>query len=1042
MVLDEHVIDVTTDEDVYGTRENDRFVINNETGDNAVIYAGNKGVDTLDFDFGNLFAVRAIASEGSKDLTIRYYLNNTTSRTLVIKDYFSSTKHNNSKSSLKNIHYIDRTGTELDGSIMDILTFENTYTIKGSKITGSKFNDKIDVSTQNDGYTIIGGNGKDLLAGSQGDDIINGGKGDDRIGGNQGNDVLIGGAGNNTYLYDGPGDGDDIIKLTKKENFTLDIGSNIDGDLDNMAYVLDDKGNAEIIIDNTDPTKGKITLTGFAKKDSTTGALLTGSSLADTDLKTDVTWDKVITKNYKGSYLNENISAAGYKIRNKNGDDVAWTDKLKGLKINGKSGNDNITGSDYIDTIKAGKGELNTITGGKGNDKLYAGTDEGSNTTFNFSAGDGHDTVYGGKGNDTLNFEGIDVSDVEFERAKDKKGRDTRDLIIRYNHNDEGVAQDSVLIKNYYDKNGNIVSSVRNFSINDVVYNNILKEAGTYIAGFPNGSYRISGTDGNDIIMATQTSDGLTQSIYGGNGDDIIYTSSSTSSVITGEGNNTVFLNDPGDGHPNFLYTGSGNDTIYGAETKSIIYVFADGELNTTAGNLGNDTFYYRGGGLNLQCYKKDMYDHSLFTRNGNDLTYRYQNSTLTIKDYFLLSEAEQNKFILQIHDTEDHVETLTFNAFAELKGGVLNYVSSQATDNYIVSEENINGTDGSDLIFGTNISTTPTTAQNIIAGAGDDIIICSENAKAYVECGSGNDTVYGTNYNEGGFHTYKLDSGNNTLYLGNGIGANVYLGTGNDTIYAKENLDGMLIHVNQYTATEDSGNNTLHWASGMINSQLRFNKSVYDDIGVVREEGSNDLKITYGTNSSITIKDYYITKPLISPRVYSLEEANSATLITKTLSNMIIDKGGAGDDLYTVGNIGEKTTFADNGGNDVLNINGNISGLRAFFNIKKDGTFAEGQDKLFITNTTTFDSWTTGTAPATGIEINDFDSIERINAYNNYYMTTTQLNQLKDAVAGWLAAANNGEGYADVATALGSAEAANLIAIFNNNTCWQQQQA
>ena len=1040
MVLDEHVIYVTNDEDVYGTRENDRFVINGSTGDNAVIYAGNKGVDTLYFE-DNLTIYYGQHVAGTKDLEIKYKLSGTTEeRTLTIKDYFTSVNATSTKSSLKNVHY--RLGFDHDGSFIDNTEIHNlTITEKKNKRTGTKFSEIIDFSGVTDtGYTIYAGGGNDIIYGTQKDDIIYGQDGNDYIIGNAGNDILIGGKGQNTYTFE-TGDGADTINLTKKE--TARLSMNV-VDKDNMSFTLDDKGNAIITYDNTAENTESVTLKGFAKKNITNGAAIDihddDEYISDQDLAADITWDKTVTKSYKGSYLNENIDASGYKIIDKKTDAVVeWNDKLKGLTINGNSGNDNITGSDYIDTIKAGKGAINTITGGKGNDKLYAGTDEGSNTTFNFSAGDGHDTVYGGKGNDTLNFNDIAADDIEFERVKNKKGKNTNDLIIRYNHNDEGVAQDSVLIKNYYDKKGSIVSSIRNINISDNVYNNILAETGTFVPGYPTGGlYRITGTDNNDIIFATPTTDGLYQNIDAGDGDDIIYTSSSTTSIKTGEGNNTVFLSDPESGHTNVLYTGSGDDTIYGAETQNITYVFAGGESNTTAGNLGSDTYYYRGGSLDLQCYKKDMYDHSLFTRTGNDLTYRYQYSALTIKDYFLLSEAEQNKFRLQIHDTENHVETLTFNEFAEMRGGALDYVSNNATDNYIISEETtITGTDNNDLIIGTGIGT-GTDKQTINAGAGNDIIYCSDDIKCSVDCGSGNDTIYGSNNSN--THTYTLNSGNNTVYVNNK--ATVNMGTGDDTIYLKDGIDYAYLHMDTNMTDGVSGNDTIYWGNLMTNINMKFYNIAYDDINFVREEGSSDLKIIYGTNSSTTIKDYYTMGTPASPRVYSLEEPGSSNTISKSLSDMIIDKGGAGDDLYLVQNLNSKTTIADNGGNDILKVSSQIDNLRAFFNVKKDGTFAEGQDKLFITNQTTFNNWTTGTAPTTGVEINDFDSIERINAYNNYYMTTTQLNQLRGAVAGWLTTANGGEGYADVATALSSGEAADLIAIFNNNTYWQQAQA
>jgi Ca2+-binding RTX toxin-like protein len=80
---------------------------------------------------------------------------------------------------------------------------------------------------------------------------------------------------------------------------------------------------------------------------------------------------------------------------------------VKSLKVNGLSGNDNISfGSTTIGaTVDGGDGNdvllgtanADTIAGGKGNDYIFAG---GGNDSV--SGGDGNDVIIGGKGNDTI----------------------------------------------------------------------------------------------------------------------------------------------------------------------------------------------------------------------------------------------------------------------------------------------------------------------------------------------------------------------------------------------------------------------------------------------------------------------------------------------------------------------------------------------------------------------------------------------------------------------------------------------------------------
>jgi len=97
----------------------------------------------------------------------------------------------------------------------------------------------------------------------------------------------------------------------------------------------------------------------------------------------------------------------------------AGDDHLQGLSGNdtlyGGSGDDFLQGGndmDYLegggggDVIQGGGGD-DIIIGGEGNDKLYGG---GGDDTFNFSLGDGVDTIYDFAGGDILHFDGISLN--------------------------------------------------------------------------------------------------------------------------------------------------------------------------------------------------------------------------------------------------------------------------------------------------------------------------------------------------------------------------------------------------------------------------------------------------------------------------------------------------------------------------------------------------------------------------------------------------------------------------------------------------------
>ena len=168
------VLNTNTEENpTVGTKGNDEFHITAETGD-AVIVAGNKGIDTLYFD-SNLSIYYGQHVAGTRDLEIKYTLaGSAVEHTLTIKDYFTTVNATSTKSSLKNIHY--HLGIDYDGSFIDNTEIHNlTVTEKKNKRTGTKFSEIIDYSGENEtGYTIYAGGGKDIIEGTQKDDIIYG----------------------------------------------------------------------------------------------------------------------------------------------------------------------------------------------------------------------------------------------------------------------------------------------------------------------------------------------------------------------------------------------------------------------------------------------------------------------------------------------------------------------------------------------------------------------------------------------------------------------------------------------------------------------------------------------------------------------------------------------------------------------------------------------------------------------------------------------------------------------------------------------------
>lgn len=131
-------------------------------------------------------------------------------------------------------------------------------------------------------------------------------------------------------------------------------------------------------------------------------------------------------------------------------------------------------------------------------------------------------------------------------------------------------------------------------------------------------------------------------------------------------------------------------------------------------------------------------------------------------------------------------------------------------------------------------------------------------------------------------------------------------------------------------------------------------------------------------------------------------------------------------------------TYITDSEGSDTLNIGAAKDDIHIIFNINANGEYNIGDDKLYLVNGDTYNTWQTeGTLPTTGIAINDYDSIETINSNDDYKIAN--LATLKSDVAAWLTAANEGgANYTDVTSAIKSGDdVGELIAIYDRAANW-----
>lgn len=551
-------------------------------------------------------------------------------------------------------------------------------------IDGGEGDDEIDGGNDDDiiygglgDDEILGGNGNDKIDGGEDDDYINGGNGDDTIKGGTGNDTIIGGAGRNTLEYT-VGDGNDVIYLTKGENFKLVISGSGITDINDLSFMRDD--NDLLIYTDNSNDEEFIRIKDFAKKDVTNNATKktpdTSSVMLEINgneynLRTEehLACTTLANGNYTGTYLREEIDASGLTLFKKVGNSIVEKDfKDSGLTLNGVAGDDTIKGSKYSDILNCGNGD-DLIEGGKGNDTITGGA--GTNTIV-YRHDDGNDVVNITKGEDLIialpnvnNF-----NDIIFEIAPNGK-----DLIIRANNDNR---DEFMTIKDYVTKDilnsgkfllGDSGQYEHDFSEIVITVNTTKNYTGTRLkekidasgatkgvtVNSGAGNDTVSGSDYNDVIKGTSGdkkfsggkgndtiygTNGYNNDLHGGEDDDKIYAGNLSDSIYGDAGNDFIKAGDGDDsiwGDTLGASESDGNDTIYGEGGNDKIYGnggddYIDGGLggDSIKGGTGDDTIY---GGDGDDEIWGEGYDDVIYGGNGDDTIYGGDGSDLIYGD-------------------------------------------------------------------------------------------------------------------------------------------------------------------------------------------------------------------------------------------------------------------------------------------------------------------------------------------------------------------------------------------------------------------------
>lgn len=243
--------------------------------------------------------------------------------------------------------------------------------------------------------TILGGAGNDVLQAEAGDDLVYGDAGSDTIDGGEGNDTIFGGDDGDSVwgnsgddLIYGEGGNDTLLGAAGNDTLSGGTGSDLlyggdDADTFLFAYgvgassIYGGEGGTDLDVVVLSGAAAQVTWTGFES----------GTITYAGDPNTHYFWEieQIIGTDYADTF---NAAAA-----------------LTGVSLAAGAGDDQITGSDFADSLDGGAG-TDTILAGAGNDTLQAvaGDDllDGGAGDDYLHGGTGDTTLTGGAGNDTL----------------------------------------------------------------------------------------------------------------------------------------------------------------------------------------------------------------------------------------------------------------------------------------------------------------------------------------------------------------------------------------------------------------------------------------------------------------------------------------------------------------------------------------------------------------------------------------------------------------------------------------------------------------
>ncbi len=272
-------------------------------------------------------------------------------------------------------------GTDLDDNLTGTDQVDTIYGLNGNdSLFGRSVDDSLFGGAGDDllfgegrADSLFGGDGQDAnLIGSSGDDVLFGGQNRDRLNGASGSDTAYGGNNNDTFIVDGIGQGDDVLR-SNAGDFTLGTAVEVVIERVNINATA---GNATLVgNDNDDILAGNsfdnllVSQSGSDRLNSRGGSnTMNGGSGDDTFVVTssadqvqDVAGDGTDLVRAEVSYTLPNGTATAF---------------VENLRLQGGMGDIDGAGNVLENTLR-GRTGADLVTGGLGNDLLFGESGSG-----------------------------------------------------------------------------------------------------------------------------------------------------------------------------------------------------------------------------------------------------------------------------------------------------------------------------------------------------------------------------------------------------------------------------------------------------------------------------------------------------------------------------------------------------------------------------------------------------------------------------------------------------------------------------------------